>query len=150
MLKKKYRIRASSRKGAHSIIWTAIEKCKKICEKGSKWVLGNDNLLSFWDDRWLFSGPVRSLLEGPLNIRENDLLVKDVMTNECWSFENLSFILPESVVKAIKAIPTCRCSRNVDKKCWISSANEDFDPRNAYLLAIGEDLSTSDFGGKWI
>lgn len=47
VLKKKYWTRSSNRKGPRSIIWTAIEKGKKICEKGSKWILGNDSLLSF-------------------------------------------------------------------------------------------------------
>ena len=93
---------------------------------------------------------MRSLVEGPLNRGEEDLLVRDVMTNGCWSFENLSFDLLENMVNAIKAIPIRRFSRNVDQQCWISSANGSFEPRNAYLLAIEEDLSTPDFNGKWI
>ena len=47
VLKKKYRTRPSSGKGARFTIWAAIEKGKKICEKRSKWILGNDSLLSF-------------------------------------------------------------------------------------------------------
>lgn len=150
VLKKKYWTGSSNRKGPRSIIWTAIEKGKKICEKGSKWILGNDSLLSFWDDKWLNLGLMRSFLEGPLNRGEDELLVKDVMINGCWSFENLLFNLPESVVEAIKATPIRRNSRNVDQKCWISSANGDIEPRNAYLIAIREDLSTPNFDGKWI
>lgn len=45
--KKKYRTRPSSGKGARSTIWAAVEKGKKICEKRSKWILGNDSLLNF-------------------------------------------------------------------------------------------------------
>ena len=37
-----------------------------------------------------------------------------------------------------------------DHRSWISSLNGDFDPRNAYLLAIDENLEASDFHGKWI
>ena len=58
---------------------------------------------------------VRSLLEGPLNRGEEDLLVKDVMTNGCLSFENLSFNLLKNMVSAIEAIPIHKFSRNVDQ-----------------------------------
>ena len=33
---------------------------------------------------------------------------------------------------------------------FAASLNGDFDPSNAYLLAINENLETSDFHGKWI
>ena len=36
-----------------------------------------------------------------------------------------------------------------DQLSWILSINGEFESRNAYLLAVGEDLSANDFHGKW-
>jgi len=37
-----------------------------------------------------------------------------------------------------------------DHRSWISNLNGEFDSRNAYVLAIDENLEILDFHGKWI
>lgn len=37
-------------------------------------------MLSFWFDKWLDRGPLRSLRPGPLNKWEESLLLKDVVS----------------------------------------------------------------------
>nr|POE68985.1 hypothetical protein CFP56_41155 [Quercus suber] len=72
------------------------------------------------------------------------------MLNGTWSTDNISFVLPNDVLKAIKATPIRRSARRDDQCYWVSSANRDFETKSAYLLAINEDLSIQDVNGKWL
>ena len=108
VLKKKYRLRTQNRKGSKSCVWSAIKKGQPIFDKGSKWIIGNNSLLSFWHDRWLNEGMICSLVEGPLSRGEEEVKVTDVMINGTWSTNNISFVLPDDVLKAIKATPIRR------------------------------------------
>ena len=107
-------------------------------------------MLSFWHDKWLNEGKIRSLVEGLLSLGEEEVKVTDVMINGTWSTNNIFFVLPDDVLKAIKATPIRRTAWRDDQRCWVSSANGAFETKSAYLLAINEDLSTQDFNGKWI
>ena len=53
-------------------------------------------------------------------------------------------------MEAVKATPLRRYVVREDHKSLISSLNGEFNPRNAYLLAIDENLEAPDFHGKWI
>ena len=72
------------------------------------------------------------------------------MLNGTWSLDNISFVLPDDVLKAIKATPIRRSARRGDQRCWVSSASGEFDTKSAYLLAINEDVRVQDFNGKWL
>ena len=149
-LKKKYRRRAVPSKGAKSRIWVAITKGSRVCEKGSKWSIGSNSNLSFWNDKWLNFGTIRSLIEGPLLRGEEELLVKDVMVNRSWDLNTLSFDFNDLIRRSILATPLRRISQREDQLCWISNSNGEFDSKNAYLLAIGENPESPDFHGKWL
>ena len=77
-------------------------------------------------------------------------MVKDAITNGSWDLQMLSVPLSPDIQNAIKATTLRRVSVREDQLSWISSINGEFDSRNAYLLAIGEDLSANDFHGKWV
>ena len=102
VLKKKYKLRTHNRKGSKSCVWSAIKKGQLLFDTGSKWIIGNNSLLSFWHDRWLNEGTIRSPVEGPLNQGEEEVKVIDVMINGTWSTNNISFVLLDDVLKAIK------------------------------------------------
>ncbi|KAK7852815.1 hypothetical protein CFP56_037993 [Quercus suber] len=110
-----------SSKGAKSRIWAAVKKGATICEVGSKWVIGSNSTLCFWHDKWLSMGTIRSLVEGPLQRGEENLLVKDVICSGRWDFSNISFDLNELVRQAIVATPLRRVAERGDHKCWIST-----------------------------
>ena len=76
-------------------------------------------------------------------------MVKDVITNGTWDLHRLSFPLTPFILNAIYATTLRRISEKEDQPSWILSINGEFDSRNAYLLAIGDDLSASDFLVKW-
>ena len=44
-----------------------------ICELVSKWSIGSNSQLSFWDDKLLDLGTIRECIEGPLHKGEVDI-----------------------------------------------------------------------------
>lgn len=60
------------------------------------------------------------------------------MVDGHWNLSNLSYELPESIKNTILATPLRRFSNSEDQRSWVSILNGNFDPRNAYLLAVGE------------
>ena len=43
--------------------------------------MGNNSTLSFWYDKWSKLGSLQSLIQGPLTLEENGLMVKDAIRN---------------------------------------------------------------------
>ena len=52
---------------SYSTTWSAIRKGEPVFKRGAKWVVGKDSKLSFWFDKWLDRGPLRSLIAGPFS-----------------------------------------------------------------------------------
>ena len=150
VLRKKYLTGHARKPKAHTRAWNAVRSGSSICEKGSKWIVGCSSSLSFWNDKWLNIGTIRFLIEGPLNIGESEVCIREVIRDASWVLDNLSFVFPDLILKVVRATPLRRNSVREDHRSWISSLNGDFDSSNAYLLAINENLETPDFHGKWI
>lgn len=150
VLRKTYRSGSATIIKAHTRTWNAVSKGRDIGLKGSKWTVGCNSPLSFWNDKWLNIGTMRSLIEGPLNRGESEVCIKDVITCNGWDFANFSFVFPNPIIRAVMAAPLSRFAAREDHRSWISNLNGDFDPKNAYLLAIDENLEAPDFHGKWI
>lgn len=56
--------------------------------EGSKWIAGKDSNLSFWTDKWLSKGTLRSLIEGPLKRGEDLLLLRNVVGFSGWNWHS--------------------------------------------------------------
>ena len=128
----------------------AVENGKAICDRGVKWIIESSSNLNLWHDKWLSAGTLRSLVEGPLARGEDNLTVKDVIINGSWNLQMLSVPLSQDILNVIKVTTLRRISVREDQLSWTSSINGEFESRNAYLLAVGEDLSANDFHGKWV
>lgn len=63
-----------------SPIWSGFKKGTPIFIKGMKWIAGNNSGLSFWFDKWLDKGTLRSQISGPLNKGEENITLKDVVS----------------------------------------------------------------------
>ena len=48
--------------------------------------MGRDSELSFWHDNWCSVGPIKSLVQGPLSIEEENLRVKEVVSADGWDW----------------------------------------------------------------
>jgi ribonuclease HI len=150
VLKGKYLAGSKPRKHAVSKIWTTILNGENICNKGTRWSIGNNCSLNFWTDRWLTLGTLRSLIHGPLNYGEENLCINNIFEGGSWYFHILSFIFPQHLELSIKAVPIRRDSIGEDSLIWNSSTNGDFDSKDAYLLALGNINSNLGFVDQWI
>lgn len=93
---------------------------------------------------------LQNLIQGPLNINEENLRVKDVLVNGVWDFSCISFDVSPQLVHSIKAIPVRSASFNIDSIIWASSSCGEFDPRNAYNLVATISVPPIQFDGAWI
>lgn len=50
-------------------------------------------------------GPIRSLIEGPLNRGEENLLLKEVVQLNSWNWDRISFVIPPFLLQKVKATP---------------------------------------------
>ena len=110
VLTKKYRrcgrtSRNSTRFSYRSPTCAGLKKEEDIFSKGSKWLASKDSLLSFWFDKWLNIGTLRSLISGPLKKGEKYLMVKDISGFFGWNWEGLSFEMPSYIKLEMKATP---------------------------------------------
>ena len=58
--------------------WAGMKQGSKVFAQGTKWMMGSHGRLNFWFDKWLSEGNVRSLIEGPLKTKEDQVLVMDL------------------------------------------------------------------------
>lgn len=89
------------------------------------------------------------MIEGPLTRGEENLLVKDLVLDGSWDLRCLSFDLPRDIKHAILSKPLRRFSDREDQRSCTSNIIGNFDPKYAYLLAVGDEGSPN-FKGKWI
>ena len=94
VLRKKYMTGYAKKPKAHTRAWNAVKIGSSIYEKGSKWIVGCNSSLSFWNDKWLNIGTIRSLIKGPLNLGESEVCIREVIMNTGWVLANLSFCFP--------------------------------------------------------
>ena len=77
-------------------------------------VAGKNSELSFWYDKWLGDGTLRSLIAGPFQRGEESLLLKDFVQHNFWNLGSLSFTLLDHLSQKIKATPFPLAIASVD------------------------------------
>ena len=108
VLKAKYMSRSFpwSSKGSCSRTWATCKAAKPLLDKGLRKVITTGTSTSFWNDTWSSLGNLRSILSGPLNYQEENSLVAQFIDDyRNWKWDNLSFVLPQSLSSIINAIP---------------------------------------------
>ena len=59
--------------------------------------------INFWLDNWTSNGPLRSLVHGPLTRGEEELKIKDIVSDTGWDWGKISITLPSHVGMEIRA-----------------------------------------------
>ena len=113
---------------------------------------GKNSDLSFWHDKWLGDGTLRSLIAGPFQRGEEHLRLKDIAQHNFWNLGGVSFSLPNHLSQKIKATPLPITAASVDRIAWASSPNGEFDLKEAYKLACIATNCPHDlpFVGAWV
>ena len=87
-----------------SQIWQSIGKGWEILEASCSWNLGDGKMAFFWNDNWIGSGSIRSLISGPVYKNENQISVRDVWNNGEWDGSWISFELPIEIKERLKSL----------------------------------------------
>ena len=131
VLKAKYLFSNTSRspwasKGSCSHTWAACKAAMTLLDSKLRKVITTGASTSLWYDNWTLSGPLRAQIIGPLNIGEENQLVSQVIDNYGnWNLQ-LSFDLPDNVIKLIQATPTNLASQVDDLIAWAFTNDGDF------------------------
>ncbi|KAL0005366.1 hypothetical protein SO802_012927 [Lithocarpus litseifolius] len=133
-----------------SCVWRGMKQGNAILEKGIKWIAGSDCKLSFWFDKWMDIGNIRSLIEGPLRREEDKWMVRDVRVGERWDFSRFSFVFPDKILRLLRAVPFPSSHWCEDKVVWGYSPSGEFDQKTAYAIARGDSGLAAKFEGEWV
>ena len=127
-----------------------MKQGSKVFAQGTKWMMGSHGRLNFWFDKWLSEGNVRSLIEGPLKTKEDQVLVMDLRMGGNGDFTNCSMEFLESIMMILKAVPFPTSHSCTDKIVWATSPSGSFEPKSADEIATGTPNWFPDFEGKRI
>ena len=92
----------------------------------------------------------RDLIEGPINDMECNLAVVDLIQDNNWNWNALSFKLPSDIMDKIKAIPIQLFGRKEDRLIWRLTKDGEFNTASAYMLASKDDGEANSFTGGWV
>lgn len=76
-----------------SFIWKSIPKGWTTCSKGILWQPSRNSNQNIWCSRWIPDlPPLRNCIEGPLQNKEENLKLKDIIINGKWNLSKISLI----------------------------------------------------------
>ena len=93
---------------------------------------------------------LRELNEGPLPLTEGSLKVVDLIQNQAWNWNLISFDLQQAIKDSIRATPLQIFNQGEDSIIWAESKDGEFSTNSAYRLANSEQPSVNSFQGSWI
>ncbi|KAF7840958.1 reverse transcriptase [Senna tora] len=116
----------------------------KILKQGLKKNIFSGKGTKFWEDDWLSLGPIRSLIQGPLNKNDHSLSVNNVARDlGVWNWDCLSFDLPCCIKRKIQAVACCKDRDDCDSSYWKLTPSGNFTLKTAYELLCGSRVADS-------
>ena len=88
---------------------------------------------------------LRELIEGLINDMECNLVVADLLHDNNWNWNALSFNLPFDIKDKINAIPIQLFRRKEDRLIWRLTKDGEFSTASAYMLASKDDGEANSF-----
>ena len=89
--------------------------------KNMYWIFGDRTNINIWHDIWFLGGPLRKLLEGPLQYREENNKVTSLRQSLNWDFDSLSMPIPEQIKSIIQGISVSLFQNTLDKLVWLEN-----------------------------
>lgn len=78
-----------------SSTWRGVLKCRGLLRAGSKWLIGSGTNINFWNDWWVGSGPLITVITPDLDPNLAALTVADVLSEDkLWDLSLVQHLLP--------------------------------------------------------
>ncbi|KAF7839279.1 reverse transcriptase [Senna tora] len=136
-----------------SVTGRALKRGFALVESNSSVYIGNGKNTKVWEDNWFGKNSLRKLLVGPLNKHEDRLTVNRLANDwGSWTWDNLSFDLPQNIKDLISAAPCFKDSLIEDSSCCLFQKNGSFLLNNLYVDLFSKphpNIRISNCG-KWI
>ncbi|XP_028055196.1 uncharacterized protein LOC114259389 [Camellia sinensis] len=130
-----------------SHIWRSIRKNRDILRKGVKWVVGNGEHISLWNDWWCGT---QSLAQINNTYQSNDLdKVSSILDDEGnWDTEKLKTLVTKQDLHEILKIYRPRFVTFTDAPAWIGSTCGNFNTGSGFNIITNSVVDGRDW--KWI
>ena len=149
LLRKKYLSNHSlqswptERRASH--IWRSIVRTKEILQKGLKWIVGNGEDISLFNDWWCGDSSIANKYP---NLQTDPRKVNSILVNGEW---NISSIINEITFEDIENIHKTPIPAHVELKdiaSWTANPNGEHTMKAAYELLTNHRNSLEDW--RWI
>ena len=88
-------------------------------------------------------------MPGPMDKRESNMEVREVVSANGWNWSKISFELPLNIKLEIQATPYAIAARSEDRLSWAANSHGNFDLNSVYKLATSRS-DNLEFEGDWI
>ncbi|XP_070010645.1 uncharacterized protein [Nicotiana sylvestris] len=133
-----------------SFIWKNILKGWYICKEAITWEIGNGKNINFWNHRWILNlPPLRTIIHGPLTLREESLNIHNLWSDATLDLSGISFELPDYLKNYITSINIPQNELCHDRPIWSINANGIFTTKSTYSLIDNHEGSVNDFDWIW-
>lgn len=137
-------------KAKNSVTYKCLSRGKMVFDLGTKHVIHSGQQTSFWFDKWLPQGSIRSLIEGPLMNHDRLFKVADALdTSGNWIWSNISFPLPHALIQSMLSTPRNPLGGRDDVICWSYKIDGTFSLKSAYDILSRKNQNTR-INIKWI
>lgn len=123
----------SNKSNNTSFIWKNILKGWLTCRQEILWLPCKNSKLNIWDTCWIpLLTPLRNCMEGPLQKKDQNLAIKDIVENGKWKFNKISFNIPLAIMDNVNSIP--QPLQSLYKPLWSLNSNGIFNSKSCSHL----------------
>lgn len=85
----------------------------------SRWDLGKGGEISLWFDRWIpNNNALSTLVVGPVNLKDLNLNIYNIIKDKMWSLNDFSLELPTYIKNLVKAVHIPQNSFPRNRNVW--------------------------------
>ncbi|XP_048491336.1 uncharacterized protein LOC125492674 [Beta vulgaris subsp. vulgaris] len=117
---------------SQSTIWRDILKGRDLLAQGIIMNVGNGEDISLWYHHWVGREPLYKCPDIVIPDSKAHWRVAHIIKNRTWSLDQIAYLLPQEIIKEIKAIPLPTISSVQDELRWVFSSDGDFSIKSAY------------------
>lgn len=134
-----------------SVVARNVNQGWELFNSGLGAMIGSLKSSSFWHGKWFNGNSVRSMILGPLTLKEDSLRINEVYSasSRNWDLKLTSFIFPDNIFLIIKAFPMSLMSPFDDTVSLKLTGNGCFSSWSAYNALTKTPTSASSMGWIW-